>query len=43
MTANLVADGWDLGQALELSILPLFEGTKSEGERSIIYKTISSY
>jgi MoxR-like ATPase len=43
MTANLVADGWTLGKALEMTYLPLFEGTKTDGERSTIYKTISSY
>lgn len=43
MVANLVSDGWDLGQAMEMIYLPLYEGTKTEGERSTIYKTISSY
>lgn len=43
MVASLVSDGWDLGQAMEMIYLPLYEGTKSEGERSTIYKTISSY
>jgi MoxR-like ATPase len=43
MVANLVVDGWDLGKAMEMIYLPLYEGTTSEGERSTIYKTISSY
>ena len=43
MVAGLVADGWAIGKAMEMIYLPLYEGTKSDGERSIIYKTISSY
>jgi len=43
MVAKLVSDGWDLGKAMELIYLPLYEGTKSVGERSTVYKTISSY
>jgi nitric oxide reductase NorQ protein len=43
MVAELVSDGWALGNAMEMIYLPLYEGTKSEGERSTIYKTISSY
>ncbi len=43
MVAKLVSDGWDLGKAMELIYLPLYEGTKSIGERSTVYKTISSY
>lgn len=43
MVARLVSDGWDLGKAMELIYLPLYEGTKSNGERSTVYKTISSY
>lgn len=43
MVANLVADGWTIGGAMEKIYLPLYEGTKTEGERGIIYKTISSY
>lgn len=43
MVAGLVSDGWDIGKAMELVYLPLYEGTKVEGERSIIYKTIASY
>ncbi|MBP3732359.1 MAG: AAA family ATPase [Bacilli bacterium] len=43
MVANLVVDGWDLGKAMEMIYLPLYEGTTTDGERSTIYKTISSY
>jgi len=43
MVANLVSDGWSIGKAMEMIYLPLYEGTKMDGERSIIYKTISSY
>ena len=43
MVAKLVSDGWDLGKAMELIYLPLYEGTKAIGERSTVYKTISSY
>lgn len=42
MAAELVADGWSVLTALELSFLPLFEGTKSDGERSIVLKIITS-
>jgi nitric oxide reductase NorQ protein len=43
MVAELVSDGWTLGNAMEMIYLPLYEGTKTDGERSTIYKTISSY
>lgn len=43
MVAKLVNDGWNLGKAMELIYLPLYEGTVSVGERSTVYKTISSY
>lgn len=43
MVADLVSDGWTLGNAMEMIYLPLYEGTKTDGERSTIYKTISSY
>lgn len=38
MTAELVADGWDVLRAMELVFLPLFEGTKAEGERGMVAK-----
>lgn len=40
MTAELVADGWTPLRAMELVFLPLFEGTKAEGERGIIAKSL---
>lgn len=40
--AELVVDGWSLVKALELAILPLYEGTKLDGERSIITKLFTS-
>lgn len=42
MAAELVADGWNPLRAMELVFLPLFEGTKAEGERGIITKTLMS-
>ena len=36
--ASLVADGWSAIDALELTFLPLFEGTNTEGERSVVSK-----
>lgn len=36
--ASLVADGWTALDAMELSFLPLFEGTRTDGERSIVAK-----
>ena len=43
MVATLVSDGWDLGKAMEMIYLPIYEGTKSDGERGTIFKTISTY
>ena len=43
MVANLVSDGWDLGKAMEMVYLPLYEGSSTEGERGTVYKTISTY
>lgn len=40
MAAELVADGWNTLRAMELVFLPLFEGTKAEGERGIISKSL---
>lgn len=42
MMGDLVADGWDLVRAMELVLLPLFEGTRSDGERGIVCRVISS-
>ena len=36
---RMVADGWSVLEAMERSFLPFFEGTKAEGERSVVYKT----
>lgn len=36
--ASLVKDGWNAMEAMELSFLPLFEGSRSDGERSIVSK-----
>ena len=40
MAAELVADGWSVLRAMELVYLPLFEGTKAEGERGTVAKAI---
>lgn len=42
MTAELISDGWSVMKALELVLLPLFEGTKEEGERSTVYKALTA-
>lgn len=36
--AKLVADGWTAVEAMELTFLPLFEGSKTDGERSVVSK-----
>ena len=36
---RMVSDGWSVLEAMERNFLPYFEGTKAEGERSVIYKT----
>lgn len=36
--ASLVADGFTPAEALELVVLPQFEGTRTEGERSVVRK-----
>ena len=38
MAAQMVADGWSAIEAMEMIFLPLFEGTRTEGERSIVAK-----
>ena len=40
MAAALVSDGWTPLRAMELVFLPLFEGTKAEGERGMIAKSL---
>lgn len=42
MVSNLVHDGWNLLEAMELVFLPLFEGTNVEGERSMVRKLFAS-
>ena len=41
--ADLVSDGWPLSDAMQAVYLPLFEGTKSDGERGTIFKTLTSF
>ena len=43
MDAKFASDGWPLAKAMEMIYLPLYEGSKNEGERSTVFKTISSY
>ena len=43
MVSFLVSDGFDLGKAMSMVYLPLYEGTKTEGERSTVNKIILSY
>jgi nitric oxide reductase NorQ protein len=43
MIASLVHDGMPLGQSLEQILLPMYEGTTTEGERSTVSKLIASY
>lgn len=38
--ARRVSDGWNAKDAMETVFLPYFEGTKSEGERAIVYQAI---
>lgn len=41
--AEMVADGWALINAMQLVYLPLYQGTKSDGERSTVFKTLTSF
>lgn len=43
MVSKLVSDGWPLSTAMENVYLPLYEGSKTIGERSTVYKLILSY
>ena len=38
MAGRLVADGWSALEAMELTFLPLFEGTRTDGERAVVSK-----
>lgn len=40
MAAKLISDGWSAQKAMELTFLPLFEGTKVEGERAVVMQII---
>ena len=42
MAAQLIRDGWSAQKAMELTYLPLFEGTKVEGERAVVMQIILS-
>lgn len=42
MVAELVSDGWSVMKALELVMLPLFEGSRTDGERSTVYKALTA-
>lgn len=37
--ARMVSDGWSVLEAMERCFLPLFEGSRTEGERGVVYKT----
>lgn len=43
MVAELVSDGWSIGDAMQAVYLPIYEGTKVEGERSTVFKLLTSY
>lgn len=38
MAARLVSDGWPALEAMEMTFLPLFEGTRTDGERAVVSK-----
>lgn len=40
--ARLIANGWPVAKAMEMTFLPLFEGTRVEGERSVVAQIIMS-
>lgn len=40
MAAELLADGWSMKDAVSMVFLPLFEGTKTDGERSQVVKIL---
>ena len=42
MAARLISAGWSAQKAMELTFLPLFEGTKVEGERAVVMQIILS-
>ncbi len=42
MAARKVRQGFSVKEAMEMIFLPLFEGTKAEGERAVVWNTILS-
>jgi MoxR-like ATPase len=42
MIGELVADGWSLLFAMEKVILPMYEGTRLEGERGVVCKLLTT-
>lgn len=38
---RMVADGWSVLEAMERNFLPFYEGTRTDGERSVVYKVIT--
>ena len=42
MAARLISDGWSAQKAMELTFLPLFEGSRVEGERAVVMQIILS-
>lgn len=42
MAAKLTADGWSALKAMQMTFLPLFEGTVKEGERAVVMQMILS-
>lgn len=43
LAGELVADGWSTLDAMELVYLPLFEGTRTEGERAIVTNVLLAH
>ena len=43
LAGELVSDGWTVLNAMELVYLPLFEGTRTEGERAIVANILISH
>ena len=41
--AEMAADGWTLINAMKSVYLPLYQGSTTEGERSTVFKTITSF
>ena len=43
LAGELVADGWSVLNAMELVYLPLFEGTRLEGERAVVTNVLMAH